>query len=103
MDVSDTSSTPTSLDSDEYDPTLEPLYHEHIGVFMEALHDDTFLDAGGHSTPSSLPRRVEGDHRILPQVSPKKGHAQLQTSFRSAHNVQIIKVREEPLTFSQTC
>ena len=30
------SSTPTSLDSDEYDPMLELLCHAHIAAFMEA-------------------------------------------------------------------
>ena len=40
MDFSDTSSTPTSLDSDEHDPMLELLCHAHIGVFMEALLDE---------------------------------------------------------------
>ena len=46
MDVSDTSSTLTSSDPDEYDghniwnPMLELLCHAHIGVFMEALFDE---------------------------------------------------------------
>ena len=40
MDVSDTSYELISQDPDEYDPMLELLCHEHIGVFMGALHDD---------------------------------------------------------------
>ena len=40
MDVSDTSSTPTSSDPDENDLVLELLCHAHIGVFMEALLDE---------------------------------------------------------------
>ena len=45
MDVSDTSSTLTSSDPDDYDgrtnwnPILELLCHAHIGVFMEARFD----------------------------------------------------------------
>ena len=46
MDVSDTSSTLTSWDPDEYDehntwnPMLALLCHAHVGVFMDALFDE---------------------------------------------------------------
>ena len=49
MDVSDTSSTLTSSDPDEYDghniwnPMLELLCRAHIGVFMEELFGEEDL------------------------------------------------------------
>ena len=49
MDVSDTSSTLTSLDPEEYDehniwnPMLELLCHAYVGVFIEALSDEEDL------------------------------------------------------------
>ena len=60
MDVSDTSSTLTSSDRDEYDghniwnPMLELLCHAHIGVFMEALFDEEDLVRIAHSCDFAL-------------------------------------------------
>ena len=66
MDVSDTSSTLTSSDSDGYDPVLELACHAHVGVFMEALLDqeDTVrLALSCHFAPD-IPCDKDEVHRL---------------------------------------
>ena len=84
VDVSDTSSTLTSPDPDEYDdhnmwkPMLEVLCHTHIGVPMEALfgeedfaEDCTFFFVFSHWTSSAT------NHKFVSEESSHSSHSSL--------------------------
>ena len=65
MDVSETSSTRTSSDPDEYDPMLELLCHAHMAVFTEALLDEEVgrIALSCHDAPD-IPCDKDEVHRL---------------------------------------